>query len=94
MYIDNFNVVEVVVSIEANGMVEIRKKKMPIEEIVTRVIFGFLLVGASFFSWGKWVSLSIGILFILSASQNFCLSCYLSKLFQPKNSSNCSPSKK
>ena len=58
-----------------------RVGEMKPEEIFTRTLFGLVLIGASFFSWGRWISLVLGILFLLSASLGFCLTCYLYKKF-------------
>ena len=51
------------------------------EEVFTRTVFGVLLVIAAFLSWGRWITLSIGILFLISAFQGFCLTCFLYRKF-------------
>jgi hypothetical protein len=58
------------------------------EEVFTRTLFGVILIGASFVSWGHWVSLILGVLFLISAFQGFCLTCFLYRKFvgQDKNS--------
>ena len=58
--------------------------KMPPEEVFTRTLFGVMLIAASFLSWGKWVSLLLGILFLLSAFSGFCLTCFLYNKFIKK----------
>jgi len=61
-----------------------RHGQMPPEEIFTRTLFGVVLIVTSFFSWGRWVSFVLGILFLISALQGFCLTCYLYKIFVKK----------
>ena len=63
-----------------------RVGNMKPEEIFTRTVFGCIMIGATFVSWGKWVTLVLGILFLISAAQGFCITCVLYKhLFQKKN---------
>ncbi|MBP9854921.1 MAG: DUF2892 domain-containing protein [Candidatus Omnitrophica bacterium] len=64
-----------------------RMSQMPAEEVFTRTFFGVVLILSAFISWGRWITLVLGILFLLSAYQGFCLTCYLYKKFvQKKNS--------
>ena len=58
-----------------------RVGQMKPEEVFTRLVFAFLLIGSSFFSWGRWVALVLGVLFVISALQGFCLTCWLYKTF-------------
>ena len=64
-----------------------RIKNMAPEEIFTRTVFGIIMIGAAFISWGKWVTFVLGILFLISASQGFCITCVLYKKFFAKKSS-------
>ncbi len=67
-------------------MVTIRRKgTMPEEEVFTRMVMGVLLVFTAFFSWGRWVALVLGVLFLLSALQGVCLTCILYKKFIKKD---------
>ncbi|MGE0269519.1 MAG: YgaP-like transmembrane domain [Candidatus Omnitrophota bacterium] len=61
-----------------------RHGQMPPEEIFTRTIFGVLLITAAFVPWGRWVSCILGVLFLISAFQGFCLTCFLYKKFISK----------
>lgn len=58
------------------------KKIMPPEEVLTKTLFGIVLTGSFFFSWGKWAALIVGVLFLVSAAQGFCLPCVRHKLIQ------------
>lgn len=61
-----------------------RSKSMPPEEIFSRTLFGVLMIGSTFVSWGKWLVLALGILFLISASQGFCWTCFIYKKFSRK----------
>lgn len=58
-----------------------RVGQMKPEEIFTRTVFAVVLIGSSFFPWCRWVALVLGILFLISALQGFCLTCWLYKKF-------------
>lgn len=58
------------------------KVKIPSEDRYARAFFGLIMTTAVLYSWGKWVTFILGILFLISASQGFCLTCYLYKRFQ------------
>ncbi len=58
-----------------------RVGQMKPEEVFTRTTFAVLLIGSSFFPWGRWVALILGILFLISALQGFCLTCWLYKKY-------------
>jgi hypothetical protein len=62
-----------------------RTSTMPPEEVFTRTLVGCILIGSSFFSWGRWVSLALGILFLTSVLTGVCLTCILYKKFIAKN---------
>ncbi len=47
------------------------------EEKFTRTCVGVLLIAAFFVSWGKWLSLVVGVLFLLSATYGYCMTCEL-----------------
>jgi len=59
-----------------------RVNNMPPEECFTRTLFGVIMVLSTFVGWGKWVTFVLGILFLISASQGFCLTCVLYKKFK------------
>ena len=61
-----------------------RVSNMPPEECFTRALFGVIMILAVFVSWGKWVTLTLGILFLISAFQGFCLTCVLFRKFTKK----------
>ena len=52
-----------------------KDKSLPREEVVSRTIFGVLLILSLFVSWGKWINLVLGVLFILSALKGGCVLC-------------------
>ena len=54
---------------------------MPPEECFSRTLIGCILVISAFFSWGRWVSLVLGILFLVSVLTGVCLTCLLYKKF-------------
>jgi len=58
-----------------------RNKNMPPEEVFTRTFFGIVMILSTFIAWGKWVTCVLGILFLISAFQGFCLTCYWYKKF-------------
>lgn len=61
-----------------------RINNMPEEERFSRTLFGLIMIGAAFVSWGKWVVFVLGILFLVSAWQGFCLTCELYKRAKKK----------
>ena len=56
-----------------------RVGQMPPEEVFTRTFFGIIMILAAFFSWGKWVTFTLGVLFLISAFQGICVTCILYK---------------
>ncbi len=62
-----------------------RVGNMKPEEIFTRTVFGLIMIGSAFVSWGKWVVLVLGICFLISALQGFCITCVIYKKFFMKN---------
>ncbi|MCA9407663.1 MAG: DUF2892 domain-containing protein [Candidatus Omnitrophica bacterium] len=62
-----------------------RVKNMPPEEIFTRTVFGVIMIACAFVSWGRWVTGVLGVLFLISASQGFCVTCVLYKKFFGKD---------
>ena len=62
-----------------------RVSNMPPEECFTRTLFGVIMISAAFISWGKWVTFVLGILFLISAFQGFCVTCVLYKMFNKNN---------
>jgi len=57
-------------------------KNMPPEECFTRTLFGAIMVLAVLIPWGKWVTFVLGILFLISAFQGYCVTCVLFKRFK------------
>ena len=54
-------------------------------EKFTRTVFGVLLVASFFFSWGKWIVLMLGVLFLMSVATGWCSTCWAyNKLFGRK----------
>ena len=62
-----------------------RVGNMPPEEIFTRILVGIVLLISAFVSWGSWVALIVGILFLLSALSGVCLTCLFYKKFRMKD---------
>jgi len=60
--------------------------QMPAEEIFSRNLFGIVMILATFISWGKWITFTLGILFLLSAFQGVCWTCLFYKKFFQKTS--------
>ena len=52
---------------------------MPPEERFTRTVFGVILILSAMVSWGKWVALILGMLFLISAWQGYCATCQMYK---------------
>lgn len=61
-----------------------RISNMPPEEVFTRTVFGLIMIAAAFVSWGRWVTLVLGVLFLISAFQGFCITCVFYKRFLGK----------
>ena len=55
------------------------------EEVFTRTVFGLMMILAAFISWGRWVTFCLGVLFLISALQGFCITCYLYRKFSKKD---------
>ncbi|MCB9719697.1 MAG: DUF2892 domain-containing protein [Candidatus Omnitrophica bacterium] len=49
------------------------------EERFTRTLFGITMIVCTFISWGKWVTFVLGVLFLISAWQGYCVTCELYK---------------
>ncbi|MCA9399666.1 MAG: DUF2892 domain-containing protein [Candidatus Omnitrophica bacterium] len=58
-----------------------RVGQMPPEEVFTRTVFGIIMIGSAFVPWGKWVTGILGVLFLISAFQGFCITCVFYKKF-------------
>ncbi len=61
-----------------------RINNMPPEERFTRSVFGVILGVSFFFPWGRWVALVLGILFLMSAWQGYCVTCEVYKKMSVK----------
>ncbi len=59
----------------------IKINTMPPEERFSRTLIGVLLIAVTFFEWGKWVAMVLGMMFILSAWLGYCFTCELYKRF-------------
>ncbi len=55
------------------------KNNLPPEDRFTRTVFGIIMIAAAFVSWGRWVTLVLGVLFLISAWQGYCVTCELYK---------------
>ena len=62
-----------------------RIRNMTPEEIFTRTIFGIIMIASTFVGWGKWVTFTLGVMFLISAAQGFCITCVLYKKFFQRN---------
>lgn len=56
-----------------------RISNMPPEERFTRTVFGVIVILSTFVSWGKWVTLTLGVLFLISAWHEYCATCEMYK---------------
>ena len=56
-----------------------RINNMPPEERFTRTVFGIILMISFIFPWGKWIALILGILFLISAWEGYCVTCEMYK---------------
>lgn len=61
-----------------------RVNTMPEEERFTRSFFGVIMILCAFVSWGKWVILTLGVLFLLSAWLGYCATCEAYKKLMKK----------
>ena len=52
---------------------------IPPEERFTRTVAGIILIMSAFVAWGKWVSLLLGVLFLVSAWKGYCATCEMYK---------------
>jgi len=52
---------------------------MPPEERFSRTLFGVIMILSAFVSWGKWVILVLGILFLVSVQLGYCATCEMYK---------------
>ncbi len=57
------------------------------EERFTRTLFGIVMIVASFIAWGKWIMLVLGVLFLVSAWQGYCVTCEMYKKLNQKKAS-------
>lgn len=62
-----------------------RVGNMKPEEIFTRTVFAAIMIGAFFVPWGRWVTLVLGVLFLISALQGFCITCVIYRKFFMKD---------
>ena len=62
-----------------------RVNNMKPEERFTRTLFGIIMIGSAFVSWGKWIVFVLGILFLVSAWQGYCATCEMYKNFTQKD---------
>jgi hypothetical protein len=62
-----------------------RVGNMKPEEVFTRTVFGIVMIAAAFVDWGRWVTGILGVLFLISAFQGFCITCHLYRQFADKS---------
>ena len=53
--------------------------QMKPEEVFTRIVFGVIMIGSTFIPGGRWMTFTLGILFLISAFQGFCVTCSIYK---------------
>ena len=56
-----------------------RIHNMPPEQRFTRTVFGVIMIGSAFIPGGKWITFVLGILFLISAYQGYCVTCEIYK---------------
>ena len=59
----------------------IKRNNMPPEERFSRTLFGVILVLSAFISWGRWLALILGGLFLASAWLGYCATCEMYRKF-------------
>lgn len=59
-------------------------KNLKPESRFTRTVFGLIMIGAFFVPWGRWVVMVLGVLFLISAYNGFCITCEIYKKFWGK----------
>jgi hypothetical protein len=60
------------------------------EERFTRTLFGLIMIIAAFVSWGKWVVMVLGVLFLISAREGYCVTCEIyKKIHKSKGANRC-----
>ena len=62
-----------------------RIQNMKPEERFTRTVFGVIMILSAFIGWGKWVILVLGVLFLISAWQGYCVTCEMYKKLNEKS---------
>jgi hypothetical protein len=55
------------------------------DERFSKFFFGILLIGAFFISWGRWIALGLGLLFIISSTYKLCIGCKCKQLLNNTN---------
>jgi hypothetical protein len=58
---------------------------MPTDERFSKFLFGALLISSFFVSWGRWLALLLGVLFIASSIYGLCVSCKCKQFLNNKN---------
>lgn len=58
---------------------------MGADERFSKFLFGLLLIVSFFVSWGQYLSLMLGILFLISALHGYCFSCKCRQFFKQDN---------
>ena len=56
-----------------------KEVNMKPEDRFTRTVFGIVMIISPFINWGKWVVFVLGILFLISARQGYCVTCEIYK---------------
>ncbi len=60
---------------------KVKSNNMPPEERFSRTLAGVILILSAFISWGKWLALVLGVMFVTSAWLGYCATCELYKRF-------------
>ena len=67
-------------------MAMIRVNNLSPEDRFTRTVFGVIMIASVFVSWGRWITMVLGILFLISAWQGYCVTCEMYKKYQKTKS--------
>jgi ABC-type multidrug transport system permease subunit len=55
---------------------------MSLQQKVGRVFCGLMLIVSTFFSWGQFIVLALGVCFLFSVLSSFCWPCIIGKIFK------------
>lgn len=57
------------------------KRNISPSDKFTRTVFGIIMITAFFFEWGRWATMILGVLFLISAVTGYCITCEFYKKF-------------